>query len=101
MVHLKSFWGHTFFGEAEEEYCPVYNAIFDAQERLIVTGGEDGKVKVWSRETGGLVSTLQGHKNFINKICVTRDNRLVLSAAQDGVRFFDLRNMSSMGGFQT
>jgi WD40 repeat protein len=68
---------------------------------LIISGGEDGKIKVWSRDTGGLVSTLQGHKDYINKICVTKNNQIVLSAAQDGVRFFDLYNMESLGGFQT
>lgn len=56
---------------------------------------------MWSRQTGGLVSTLQGHKDYINKISVTKSNRIVLSAAQDGIRFFDLDDMSSLGGFQT
>jgi WD40 repeat protein len=43
---------------------------------------------------------LQGHKDYINKICVSKDNKILLSAAQDGVRFFDLDNMNSMGGYK-
>jgi WD40 repeat protein len=66
---------------------------------LVISGGEDGRIKVWSRDTGGLISTLKGHKDYINKICVTKDNRIILSAAQDGIRFFDLQNMVSLGGF--
>jgi WD40 repeat protein len=56
---------------------------------------------VWARNTGSLLSTLQGHKDYINKICVTQDNKTILSAAQDGVRFFDLENMNSLGGYKT
>lgn len=67
---------------------------------MIISGGDDGKIKVWSRDTGGLISTLQGHKDYINKICVSKDNKILLSAAQDGVRFFDLDNMNSMGGYK-
>lgn len=55
---------------------------------------------MWSRDTGALVTTLQGHKDFINKICVSKDNKIILSAANDGVRFFDLENMSSLGGYK-
>lgn len=66
---------------------------------MILSGGEDGKIKVWSRDTGALISTLQGHKDYINKICVTKDNKIILSAANDGVRFFDLSNLLSLTGF--
>lgn len=60
MKHLKCLWGHTFNAETEEEYCPVYNAIFDNSQKLIITGGEDGLIKVWSKDSGLLLSNLKG-----------------------------------------
>ena len=44
-----TFMGHSFFKEAEEEYCPVFNVIFDNTGKLIITAGEDGLIKVWAK----------------------------------------------------
>lgn len=96
-----SMMGHSFFKESEEEYCPVFNVIFDATEKLIITAGEDGTIKVWMRDNGALLSSLRGHKEFINKICISSNNQYILSSAGDGVRFFDLATMTSMGGYDT
>ena len=65
MEQLKSFWGHTFHNETDEDYCPVYNTIFDNSDRLIITGGEDGLIKIWSRDSGMLLSNLRGNQIII------------------------------------
>lgn len=70
MQLLKSVWGHTFNNETDEDYCPVYNAIFDNTDKLIITGGEDGLIKIWSRDSGLLISNLRGKFKFM-KVTLT------------------------------
>lgn len=78
----------------------MYNTIFDSTEKFIISGGDDGKIKVWARDNGALLATLQGHKEYINKIVAVKGGDLILSAAEDGIRFFEVENMSSCGGFE-
>ena len=96
-----SLMGHSFFKEAEEEYCPVFNVAFDSSHNLIITGGEDGLIKIWSRNNGALLSSLVGHTDYINKILVTQDNKNILSSGPDGVRLYEIETMTSMGGYDT
>lgn len=41
-----------------------------------------------------------GHQEYINKLEVTKCNRYICSSAGDGVRFFLLRDMTTLGGWK-
>ncbi|MEL7283545.1 MAG: TIR domain-containing protein, partial [Pseudomonadota bacterium] len=57
----------------------VKTAQFVPRSTHIVTGGDDGIVRLWDTETGRLVSELLGHKQRIGDVCVARDGRHALS----------------------
>jgi hypothetical protein len=63
-VHLKTMFGHAS-DQDTDSYSPVYNAIFDQSENLIITSGEEGVIKVWHRGTGTLIKNLKGKFIFM------------------------------------
>ncbi|XP_063301836.1 periodic tryptophan protein 2 homolog [Pelobates fuscus] len=57
----------------------------------IVTGGEDGKVKVWDTNSGFCFVTFTDHTSCITAVTFTTSGQVVLSASLDGtVRAFSL-----------
>ncbi|KAL5256599.1 hypothetical protein ACHWQZ_G011746 [Mnemiopsis leidyi] len=66
----------------------------------IATGGDDGKVKVWSTETGFCYVTFNEHTAGVSDVYFRKSGNVVLSASLDGtVRAFDLyryRNFRTM-----
>jgi WD40 repeat protein len=91
-----------------ESYSPIYNAVFDRSENLILTSGEEGLIKVWHRGSGTLIKNLKGilflylgHTDFLNKIETSKCNKYLLSCGGDGIRFFDLKTLKPLGGWRT
>ena len=98
--HLKTMFGHT--SEADmESYSQIFNAILDKSEELIITGGEEGIIKLWHRKSGTLIANLKGHTEFLCKIDTSPCNRYLMSSAGDGLRFFDLKSLRQLGGWKT
>ena len=60
--HIKTMFGHTSDADLEA-YSQIFNAILDKSEELIITGGEEGLIKVWHRQSGSLISSLKGTRS--------------------------------------
>jgi len=74
-------------GHTNDMTCVTYSP--DGQN--IVTGGGDGKVKVWNSFTGFCFVTFTEHTGEITGVKVTQNGKSVLSSSMDGtVRAFDL-----------
>lgn len=58
-------------------------------------------IKIWHRFSGTLVKTLKGHTEFLNKIDTSKCNKYLLTCGGDGIRFFDLTTLKSLGGWKT
>lgn len=56
-----------------------------------MTGGADGKVKLWNTQTGFCFVTFTNHTGPVQAVAVSPSNSVVLSASRDGtVRAYDL-----------
>jgi WD40 repeat protein len=60
----------------------VISAAMTSDGAQIVTGGEDGLVKIWDAD-GRLQHTLQGHRSLITAVALTADDRQIVTAAAD------------------
>jgi len=69
-------------GRKIEAHNGIVRTILKVNEKLIASGGEDNKVKIWDIQSGYCIAELQ-HENFVQSLELTDDNRL-LSASYDG-----------------
>lgn len=78
--------------------APIYSLVFDRTGHRLVTGSDDGLVKVWSSTTGHLLHTLRGHDGEITDLTVDESNTLLASAATDEtVRLWDVSTWRPAG----
>ncbi len=47
----------------------------------LISGSKDGNLKVWDYKKGKLITTLEGHKDWIYALAVSPDNKKLLSGA--------------------
>lgn len=59
--------------------------------QYIITGGDDGKVKLWNTLTGFCTLTFHEHTSSISSVLFSHNRKFVASASLDGtVRAYDL-----------
>lgn len=55
-------------------------------EPVVVSGGHDGKVKVWSlSQPWSLKHTIDAHPGYVTSVCISPDGSLCASGGKDGV----------------
>jgi len=69
--------GHTK-GVNTVEYCP------GADRPYLVTGSDDGTVKVWDYQTKACVQTLIGHQGNVSAVSFHPELPIIISASEDG-----------------
>lgn len=96
--HLKTCFGHAYSAESGsvneesgEPFIPIYNSTFDKSGRLIITADEEGLIKVWSSETGLLLTNLKGHTGGILSNDVSPCNKYFVTSSVDlSARVWDI-----------
>jgi WD40 repeat protein len=73
---VKQFYGHA---------GPVWCLWFDPEEDLLLSGGYDATVKVWSLSGERCEATLRGHDGWVRSLEVLQASRRVVSGGSDGV----------------
>ena len=66
----------------------------------VVSGGDDGMLRVWDLDTGTLLHTLTGHVGSVDAVAVSADGRHAASGGKDGtVRVWDLEQGVEVASF--
>ena len=62
----------------------VAAVAFSPDGRIIVSGSEDGTLKLWDAASGALTRSLKGHDQAVWSVAFSPDGRIVVSGSQDG-----------------
>ena len=63
----------------------------------IMSGCGDGKVRIWNRQNGKLLRTMEGHKGEVNSVAWSNDGIWIISGGDDGkVRIWNSKNGASV-----
>lgn len=77
--------------------CKLFSAAFAPDERLIVTGAEEGRVRIWDSGTGTLLHEFRSSASLITSLAVSQDNRRLAAMDHRGhlAGIWDLSNAES------
>ncbi|XP_043205975.1 proteasomal ATPase-associated factor 1-like [Amphibalanus amphitrite] len=73
-----------FGGELSGHLGEVYTCRFFPSGVVILSGGADMQLKIWSAETGQCAATLRGHTGAVLATAIVDRGRNIISAGRDG-----------------
>ncbi len=61
----------------------VYEVNFSPDGKTLVSGSQDGTIKLWNVETGEEIRTLQGHDDYVRSVNFSPDGKTLVSGSGD------------------
>lgn len=90
----------SFVFKQQGHFNNMASLAFSPDGQHIVTGGDDGKVKVWNATSGLCFVTFSEHSSSVSKVTFTSSGFVIVSASLDGtVRAFDLHRYRNFRTF--
>ena len=81
----------TYVLKQQGHYYNINTLEFSPDGSVVATGGDDGKIKLWSIHSGFCFVTFSEHTAAVKDLCYVRGGHALLSASADGtVRAYDL-----------
>lgn len=78
----------------------MYSCRFFPSGIVVLSGGADTQLKIWSAETGRCAATLTGHQAGISSTAIVERGRNVVSTSRDGTaRLWDVGQQSIITTF--
>ncbi len=69
----------------------VYDVAFSPNDRLLLTGDDDNKARLWDLASGQMVMQFNGHTDCVNSVAFTPDGRRIVTGSDDKtVRLWDV-----------
>nr|CAD7407640.1 unnamed protein product [Timema cristinae] len=85
-------WQSETYVMKQQGHFNNMNALaYSPDGQFVVTGGEDGKVKIWNTSSGFCFVTFDKHTSGVSAVQFSRNGKFVMSASLDGtVRAYDM-----------
>jgi len=83
---------------AEEQGSAIKCMAVTADGKKLISGGADGKVKIWDTDTKKLLDTVDsGHKTGVNAIAIDPKTKVIITAGADGhVKLWDVATKKNL-----
>lgn len=76
----------------------IFSSAVNRSGDQALTGHEDGRVRLWSLDSGECKATLKGHTGIVHSVQVLRDGRFAVSGSKDKtVKVWDLEAETCLG----
>jgi WD40 repeat protein len=59
-----------------------------SEGKHFVSGGQDGRLRIWNYDEGICYFEGEGHSSSINKVKISPDQRTIISVGNEGAIFF-------------
>ena len=70
----------------------VTSLVFSSDGTSLVSGSDDGTVKLWDVQTGGVVKTFSGHSNTVCSVSISADSTMIASGSDDNtIHLWDIQ----------
>lgn len=84
---------HKLSGHSASVTCVAVHPVFT----VVVSGSEDGTVKVWDHESGEYMRTLKGHTNTVNAVAFCPKGTHLASSSTDlSIKLWDFTTFSCL-----
>lgn len=81
----------TYILKQQGHFYDMSSLTHSPDGRVIATGGDDGKVKLWNTSSGFCYVTFPDHTSCVTAVAFAQNGKVVVSASLDGtVRAYDL-----------
>ncbi len=57
------------------------SVVFSKDDRYIISGSNDNSIKIWERESGNEVRSLEKHKYKITSVAISNNDRYIISGS--------------------
>ena len=75
----------TVIARISDAHSSGVNALHILNENCVISGDDDGEMKVWDVRTGAAVTSMRSHEDFISSFAVGPDGDTILSGSGDGM----------------
>ena len=69
----------------------ITKKIIEYDEYKIISGSHDGSIKIWDSVTGELIKTLYEGPSCIYSVCISQDNKLIISTGTSNNNIYEIR----------
>ncbi len=59
------------------------SVAFSKDDTYIISGSYDGSIKIWNRENGNEIQTLNGHSKEVTSVALSKNDRYIISGSLD------------------
>jgi WD40 repeat protein len=65
-------------------HCPQRLLLLSTDGQTILSGGEDGTVRMWNRKGQQIGEPFKGHQGSVMSVVISTDGQTILSGGEDG-----------------
>ncbi len=81
---IRTIQAHPVYNHAPRYIRYVEAVAYSPDGQTLASGGDDGLVRLWQTETGGLKAILKGHTRWVEALAYSPDGRYLVSGSYDG-----------------